>query len=203
MLKYIDDFLTLRCTPDLLAARVFPRRPAKEVTEVMGAWSAVRKALPRLDILGDPRVVLVDVGCGVKPRGAALAACMSVWSTIGVDPRLKSAGAVPGIHRCEGIKGTIQDFLTSEAGKTRLVPASLVIFMNTHGHADLSYLREIETEAPCICCTIPCCFPLTPPDDFVLVSHEKDPWILSPQNEVFVWSRFLEMYDGSHKTKQQ
>src|SRR6188474_1758259 len=65
--RYLDQFLALRCAPDLIASGVFPN--AKEITESMAAVRALWRNA-RVD-RHDPRVAAICVGDGVTPRTAA------------------------------------------------------------------------------------------------------------------------------------
>jgi hypothetical protein len=82
---YIDEFLRLKCVSDLIERRFF--RGCKEISESMAALAAIRKVLdPRL--FRDPSVKLVDLGCGSYPSTAGLAAFVTRWNCVALDPML-------------------------------------------------------------------------------------------------------------------
>lgn len=89
--RYVDEFLGLRCAPELLEMRLFPN--GKEITESMSAYSAARKYVSCLPgfALNDPNVSVICVGDGHQPRTATLFAMRTAWSTYSVDPLLTVA----------------------------------------------------------------------------------------------------------------
>jgi hypothetical protein len=97
-LRYLDEFVTLKCAPDLLTAKIFP--DAKEITESMAAFNAYRRHLMgRIDI-NNPRVLVIAVGDGIHPRTSSLFAMRTKFTCISVDPALKIQGeSVPLIKR--------------------------------------------------------------------------------------------------------
>jgi len=84
MKRYINEFVKLKCAPDLLAWGVFPN--AKEITESMAMYHAVKNYVP-FD-LHDEEINLVVVGDGKSPRTAALFAVMTKWTCYSVDPKM-------------------------------------------------------------------------------------------------------------------
>lgn len=82
---YIDEFLRLKCVSDLIERRFF--RGSKEISESMAAMAAIRRVIdPRL--LNDPSIKFVDLGCGSYPSTAGLAAFVTRWDCVALDPRL-------------------------------------------------------------------------------------------------------------------
>jgi hypothetical protein len=74
-LRYLNEFIKLRCAPELLTLRVFP--DAKEITEAMSVLSAWRAHILPLAAALPPaaageRRCIVCVGDGCTPRSAAL-----------------------------------------------------------------------------------------------------------------------------------
>ena len=93
-LRYLNEFIKLRCAPELLTLRVFP--DAKEITEAMSVLSAWRAHILPLAAALPPaaageRRCIVCVGDGCTPRSAALFAFMTQgWEAISVDPEMKA-----------------------------------------------------------------------------------------------------------------
>jgi hypothetical protein len=181
--RYIDEFFRLKCAPDLLASGLLPRTdPTKEVTEIMGMFSAVRRHLSAL--FKDPTVVVLDVGAGVSPRGAAMFALRTKWNALAIDPDMRRDTV---IRRVSAFKATVEDVIPTPRVQSLLKAATTTVCINTHGHAPLSYLDAIPGDAWCV--TLPCCVKLTPPKDFELVERYNDPSIMSEKNEVSVYHR--------------
>ena len=132
VLTYLNEFLAMSRSADILRAKVLPGyNAAKEVTEIMGMYSAVRTHVDHP--LNDRSAVLLDIGCGSAPRGAALFATGSAWECFGIDPAVKRGA--PGIARVAVAKMTAAGFIAGNQG--RLKDASAVVCVNTHGHAPL------------------------------------------------------------------
>lgn len=174
-LHYIGEMFSLRCAPDLLALGLFP--DAKELTESFAAYHAVRNHLPRFS-LRDPEVTLVSVGDGSTPRTAGTFAFRSSWRCISVDPLLRVNDPWP-IQRLELHPKRIEEIR---------IRAPRVVVVAVHSHARLdAALRSIEAEDLAVV-AIPCCVPqiLGAQDhDHNYVDHG----ILSPQRNIYIWSR--------------
>lgn len=193
MSTYIDEFLRLSCAPRFLASRTLPSSaPAKEITEIMGAWHAIKDQLGP-ECLGRRDVLLLDVGCGRAPRAATLLAMMSRWTCLGIDPRVRRWGGTRRVSttrsRAEIAAGEIA------RGRDPLPRPGLVVCLNIHGHAPLAgpdgYVpvlaspASVVAEVEALIVAIPCCVPLelpAPP-----VADYEDPEINSPANRVVVW----------------
>lgn len=92
--RHLDHFLRLRCSPDLIAQRIFPN--AKEITESMAAVYAILRN-GRLDSQ-DPGVSAICVGDGSTPRTAALLAYRTKWTCWAVDPALTGTWDIDRLH---------------------------------------------------------------------------------------------------------
>lgn len=176
MVRYLGEFITLKCAPDMLAMKLFPN--AKEISESFAAFEAVRRHLQELH-LGDPTITLVAVGDGGTPRTAATFAFRSNWQCHSIDPNLKG-----GKLRWQNIAR-----LTLHPDKARNVTPikcdGTAVVVCVHSHADL---REaiLSVSAPrVVVIAIPCCVPqrLTLPPD----KRYVDKAIISPKNEVLIW----------------
>jgi hypothetical protein len=188
-LKYINEFFSLSCAPTFIASGVLPRGDGgKELTEIMGMYGAVRKHL--VNDFGDESITLLDVGCGTSPRGAALFALRTKWQCVAIDPRLKrcpntgNRNDTTVIERLYDYTGTVDDYLRAQADGDF---GDVVVCINTHGHAPLSYLDMIPGDVWSV--SMACCHVLTPPDDFEEIDRYTDPCVISPKNEIVVHRR--------------
>ncbi|UJR17117.1 hypothetical protein I4U23_004013 [Adineta vaga] len=95
-LDYLDEFLRLRCAPDLISMGLFPN--AKEITESFAVWAAIRRhILPQLPSSSSPssttdrRNAIIVVGDGMTPRTAGLCAYLTkgLWQCFSIDPILQ------------------------------------------------------------------------------------------------------------------
>ncbi|RLO11996.1 hypothetical protein DYB28_001160 [Aphanomyces astaci] len=90
-LRYLDEFVgDLTCSAQMLAWGLFP--DAKEVSETMGVFNAVRKLGLHEKDTAPPGVHdgIVIVGDGVTPRTAAMFAYRTKgWTCYSVDPIMK------------------------------------------------------------------------------------------------------------------
>lgn len=93
-LDYLDEFLKLRCAPDLLEMGLFPN--SKEITETFAVWAALRRHIfPHLSksrSSNDNRQdAIIVVGDGMTPRTAALCAFLTkgLWQCYSIDPMLQ------------------------------------------------------------------------------------------------------------------
>lgn len=180
-MRYVNEFLNLKCAPDLLAWEVYPN--VKEITESFAAFNAVRKVL-KDDRLKDNSVIVYCVGDGRTPRTAACFAVRSAWTAVSIDPQLNDAiDWGRKIKRLWTVPLKVEEMeFRPGFNQTRVVVA-------VHSHADLQHTEKFEPE---IVVSIPCCVPQTyggrPPD------HEYTDWgILSPERTVKVWDNRRRM----------
>jgi hypothetical protein len=172
-LRYFDEFIKgWKSAADLLAAGLFPN--AKEVSESMGAFAAVRRHFNGWSRKNE-RIQVVVVADGHRPRTAALFAFRTVWTCHAVDPLLRPIEY--GFNRVYCHKQQIEDF--------SLVSDHPVLLVAVHSHARLdAALKSIK--APHIgVVAIPCCVnqQLSKEPD---IAYE-DMGIWSPQRTVKVW----------------
>ena len=84
-LKYIDFFLKLSFSGELLNSRFFPN--AKEISETQGVFVAALHKL-NLDYKSEDILAIV-VGDGFAPRTGYYISYLTKWSVISVDPNMK------------------------------------------------------------------------------------------------------------------
>lgn len=174
-LRYLNEFVRLRCSLDLLDLRLFP--DMKEVTESFAAYAAARDRLGlRLD---DPSVVMVAVGDGHTPRTAATFAFRSAWTCYSVDPRLTMKPAHQRVRRLTCIPLRIED-------APRIVNEGPVVIAAVHSHAPLDEAVKAVDAPEVHVIALPCCVPqsLSQPPSQVF----EDEGVWSPKREVRIWS---------------
>lgn len=91
-LEYLDQFLQLKCAPDLITMGLFPN--SKEITETFAIWTALRRHIfPQLSTssMDNRQNAIIVVGDGMTPRTAALCAYLTkgAWQCYSVDPMLQ------------------------------------------------------------------------------------------------------------------
>jgi len=185
-LRYLNEFTKLKCAPDLLAWGLFPN--AKEITESLGAYNAIRKHI-RWD-LGDPTNNCVVVGDGNTPRTAAVIACRSNWNVVSIDPRMKKKHWP--IRKLTTVIGTIEEYYAKTDAAT--------IIVAVHSHADLSHALANITSPKRAAIAIPCCkkqevYVKSRWPDIGMGTEWRRPadmeyfdfGIASPQNKVKIW----------------
>lgn len=145
--RYMDEFLALGCSVDLIEAKLYPN--AKELAESMSAFNAVREYLllrrhckDRVtdnEVNGilstsDPSVTLVAVGDGATPRTAGLFAFRTSWRCVSIDPALRSFQHRPwsSIERLEEYPKKVQDVTVNIVGQL-----SKVVLVAWHAHVSI------------------------------------------------------------------
>ncbi|MFH1484477.1 MAG: hypothetical protein ABIH46_00255, partial [Chloroflexota bacterium] len=153
--------------------KLFP--DAKEITESMAAFNAIRNKAKLFD-LGDPTVTLIAVADGNTPRTAAMFAYRTAWQCISIDPRLVKT-EWPAIKRLVCWKKRVEDFEPRHFGK--------LVIVAVHSHAPLDVVCDTFTADERVVVAIPCCVKQERerPPDFVYI----DKGIWSPKNKVLVW----------------
>ena len=176
MLRYIGEFVTLKCAPDMLALKLFPN--AKEISESFGAYEAVRRHLQELD-LKDPDVTVIAVGDGATPRTAATFALRSAWICHSIDPNLKGGALRWGqIQRLTLWPERVENVRPIKAKKVAVVVA-------VHSHADLRKAILVADAPRIVVIAMPCCVPQRLsifPDKFY-----EDKGIISPKRQILIW----------------
>lgn len=183
--RHVNEFLGLRCAPDLLALGVFPRgSTAKEVTESMSAFVATRKVLG-VERFGDGSVRLLDIGAGRSPRTGALFAFRSRWEVVAIDPELRADKWTGKIQHLECIPKRIQD--------VRIECPGLAVITLVHAHVQVvAALRSVEA-TDYLVVALPCCVPHDLPLEPVFQYGDFGCW--SPKRQIKVWQLSREQRD--------
>ena len=180
-LRYLDEFLSLRCRDDLLRLGLFPN--AKEITESLAAYRAVKRALGDVRDLGDPARTAVVVGDGCTPRTAAVLAFRTRWRLYSVDPQLRTDERWGQVERLTVVPLRIEDWSLTLDG-----PAVVVA---VHSHAPLgeAVLRVRAPELAVV--AIPCC---VAQETGSLPDLEYEDWgVWSEKRTVQVWRRVVAL----------
>ena len=175
-LKYVNEFVRMKCSPDLIKYELFPN--VKEISESMTALVAVRKYLGAKSF-GDENFTVIDAGCGRMPRTAALFAFLTRWQCYAVDPLLQMNNSNNSIKRLQKINGLIE--------QQRFDIDGTCIFLAVHSHISLPIALQNVKAKRIIIVAIPCCKPLIL-KKYKPVKEYEDEGCLSPK-------RLVRMYD--------
>lgn len=187
-LKYIDFFLKLSCSEELVRSKFFPN--AKEISETQGIFVA---ALHKLCLSYKSEDILaIVVGDGFVPRTGYYISHLTKWSVISVDPNMKRDSE------------KIADIISSKKNLTfyscRIedvqikVPEGIkrVVFFFVHSHASLknsikvlNHSHKLRVDA----ISIPCCYN----DDLGIAPslEYSDPFIVSVHRKVQVYKDII------------
>jgi hypothetical protein len=173
-LRYFDEFMRLKCAPDLLKLKLFPN--AKEVSESFAALRAVRKIM-KAESFGDDSIKLIDVACGSTPRTAALFAFLTKWKIFAVDPVLKHQGRYDAVNNltCHSKKIEEVEFWSD----------STVVVTAVHAHVKLDVILKRIHAPRIVLIAMPCCQPLELKEEPEKEYEDYGCW--SPHRTVKVW----------------
>ena len=117
--RYLDRVFGMRCFEDIVRLQVFP--DAKDITESYGALQAAARlggivgpAGTQLDSRQAERrrgVLCINIGDGSTPRTAVLAAYLTSWTAVSIDPAMRECWR--GTHP-RGVAGVSSFGLTLE-----------------------------------------------------------------------------------------
>jgi len=176
--KHVDEFVKLKCSPVLLELGLFPN--AKEITESMAAFHAVRKFLVNRGILGEKALKRDDItvlvpGDGHVPRTGALFAHRSNWRVVSVDPCMRDRDYKT--KRLTAIRDKVENI--------EVVEDEVVIIAAVHSHAKLSESVKKAKGKHVFVVSMSCCVP----DDlkWPLIRGYVDAGVWSPENNVRVY----------------
>ncbi|MDD3040553.1 MAG: hypothetical protein PHO71_22170 [Bacteroides sp.] len=177
--RYVDDFLGLKCAGDILNVhtKIFPN--VKEISESQAAYFAI---VNHLDISpSDENVVLICPGDGKYSRTSILCAFRTKWTCINIDPEADTT-LMDKVDRLTILNTKVQDLDLRFQEPTKLVIAAV------HSHAPvLEIIKHLKCDGRRAMVAIPCCVSYRVPPylpEFTYI----DPYILSPKNDVLLWS---------------
>lgn len=176
-MKHINEFMLLKCAPDLLLGGYFPN--VKEITESMAAYDAVRNyGWDKGFRWDDPNIQCFVIGDGRTPRTGALFAYRTKWQVFSIDPQLKTVYSPPFPQRLYVVPRKIEDWACMWEGDTAVIIA-------VHSHAPLAIALEKIKARHTLIVAIPCCCGQTigrePDKEYI------DKGILSPKRTVKIW----------------
>ncbi|CAE8586544.1 unnamed protein product, partial [Polarella glacialis] len=167
---YLDRVFKMTCFFDLVRLRVFP--DAKDISESYGAIAAGARHC-RLGPNAEKAsgVLCLAVGDGSTPRTAGLAAFITRWTCVSIDPCLREewAGANPkdvrGLH---GFVGTFEEWVPEKLQEAKELasqngPLTHLLILCVHSHnrfrgpADMELLRSGLGFPPTTLVSLPCC----------------------------------------------
>lgn len=179
--RLIDEFIRQRCASDMLKLRVFPN--AKEITESMAAYAAVRELANRGVLpfnLSTHGVALLAVGDGHTPRTGALFAFRSAWDCYSVDPALaRRAHEFAAVRRLICLPGKVENM--------EPIACEHAVVAAVHSHAQLADAVRIMRPASgkVTVVAMPCCVPQWLPEQ--PNAEYQDLGIWSAERTVRVW----------------
>lgn len=181
-LRYLDEFVKLTCSAELLAWKLFPN--AKEITESLAAYNAYRKNLARA-YPPNEAIKCIVVGDGYTPRTGAIFAMRSKFNVVSVDPNLRTQGLHPNIKRliCIKAKAEAVDWNQYISREDR------VFVVAVHSHAPINSVIDkiIQIKPMLSLISIPCCMPDN--IDRPHIGREYEDWgILSEKRKIIVYN---------------
>ncbi|CAH0514662.1 unnamed protein product [Peronospora belbahrii] len=158
-LRYLNEFVgKLHCASALLEHELFP--DAKEITESMGLFNAVRRYIQPKNIQNhvethDKHDGIVVVGDGNTPRTAAMFAFrMQGWTSYSVDPAMES-GTSERSKGWEKVSNLV--VMRNKIEHVRIVLRRAIVVL-VHAHVTLDQaLSAVQAEEVCGVVTLPCC----------------------------------------------
>jgi len=176
MKHYIDEFVRLKCAPDLLAMGLFPN--GKEITESMGCYRGVVNNLQDVYLnINNPDINVVVVGDGHAPRTGALFAFRSGWSVISIDPLFRTKEY--NIKRLVICKCKIEELYD-------VCFDFPVIIILPHSHAKIKdVLQKINSKVSRHVLALPCCYNQDIPNKAYIGYTDTNIW--SEKNTIKIW----------------
>lgn len=160
-IRYIDEFLSLKCAPHLLKLGYFPN--SKEVTESMAMYNAYRTYFFKQIKHDDENVLCIVVGDGKYPRTGALFAMRTKWTIVSIDPT-SVYDYHDGVKRLTTFKEKLEKISKDDFYKIRDYKSKIVIIY-PHSHAKLEdsefLVKYVGGKLPhkeYLTIVMPCCF---------------------------------------------
>ena len=138
--NHLDRVFSLKCFEDFVRLRVFP--DAKDISESYGALQAalrdgVGNGSSKSAKVAEKQagVVMISIGDGATPRTATLAAFLTRWHTVSVDPMMRpewrstaagQEGRARGVNRLSAFAAKFEDFMVNAAALDRIRAAAAV-----------------------------------------------------------------------------
>lgn len=163
-LKYLDEFIKLKCAPDLLLNKLFPN--AKEITESMAAFNAYRKNLIFSYPPNEEKTTCLVVGDGVVPRTGAVFALRTKFNVISVDPAMRLPYEHPwayhlNINRLLMLKAKAEEEMWDlYLGNPKDIDKLIIIAVHSHAPLD-KLIKRIEIKTgykEFVIISNPCCY---------------------------------------------
>lgn len=186
--RLLSEFVQLSCAPDVLRLKLFPN--AKEITESMAMYSAVRKYV--CDDFRNDKIAMVSVGDGASPRTAGLFAFRSAWNCYSIDPNLKDCNKwelqIKRLHCCET---TVEEF----PGIMRPYDKLIVVMVHSHAPIEATVAKFPDALAYL---SMPCCVPHSLHHRPYIGIEDDD--ITSPKNTIKIWAKNLTFKQNLQET---
>mmetsp|Transcript_67429 Transcript_67429/g.159025 ORF Transcript_67429/g.159025 Transcript_67429/m.159025 type:complete len:248 (-) Transcript_67429:41-784(-) len=194
----------MKCFEDIVRLHLFP--DAKDISE---SYAAIAAVIAHGGVkVSTQNVSFISIGDGATPRTAGLAAFITRWRCVAVDPGSREDWAGTGIldnphgvHRLRVEKATFEDFMAADRLQAAIgAETKLVVVTCVHSHhrfrgpAALTRVREvIATTSPLarlLLVSLPCCASFT---------HRKDigrePDISYEDQAVFSACRTVDIWE--------
>ncbi len=179
--KYMNQFISLTCAPDLLARKLFPN--PKEICESMACYDAVYRFWPDEIKRDDPEVCVAVLGDGHVPRTGAMFAFRSKHQVVSIDPEMRDRWLPPvaprfQVQRLSAIKGLAE---------RQHIEADKLVLVSVHGHVPLMRIISEAKFKTCWVVSMPCCMP-----DIQILKRRvgyvyQDADVPSPKNLIYGW----------------
>lgn len=198
-LRHVDEFLMSGAAQHLLSLGLFP--DAKEISESMAAFLAVRQHMPGLWDLQDPSILCACIADGHTPRTGAVMHALTGWQVLSCDPAMRPAVAKEmsfRMPRLSALRGVAAELPEHEVERLVVVAVHAHNFVNRPPPGaiaqglmprpnilaeTLGRLRAKEV----LIVALPCCHRLWLPDR-EHVAEYHDPGIWSHHNRIKIWS---------------
>lgn len=201
-IRYWTEFLLLSCGADLQRLRLFPN--AKELSESMGCFDAVRRNLP-VGWSFSENITCLSLADGSSPRTGALFSFMTKWNVISCDPEMRE----DHIERCKTVERlTCYKSIAEEIPQIKVNKACIVA---VHAHNNVKAKRdkgnileaglEKVVADEYLVIALPCCNDLRI-SGINFIKEYRDLGIWSEKNIIRIWSFNREEWERA-KTKKE
>ncbi len=209
-LRHLNEFICHPKAPSLLAFGIGPDPSlvkmglfpdAKEISESVAAFAAVRQHMPGLWDLDDPSILCACIADGHTPRTGAIMHAFTGWRVLSCDPAMRSFEAKHASHhmpRLTALRCTAAELPEQEVDRliicavhahnfvTRPPPGAIAQGLMPRPNILAETLSRLKAKEVLIV-ALPCCHRLWLPDREHIVEY-RDPGIWSHHNRIKVWS---------------